>query len=97
MLDIKMVTNHMIYSMHISTSNTLHHITFHCSTYALHSSPLRQLLLKSNVSYISIVTLGAPEVPPGPHLLTDMDSSLTFVSPAITRYPLMLQLDVLLP
>jgi len=34
----------------------------------------------------------APEVPLGPHPLTDMDSSLTFAFPVITRYPLMLQL-----
>jgi len=32
-----------------------------------------------------------PEVPPRPHPLADMDSSLTFASPVIPRYPLMLQ------
>ena len=35
----------------------------------------------------------APKVPPGPHPLVDMDSNLTFASPVITRYPLMLQLE----
>ena len=38
------------------------------------------------------VMVWAPKVPPGPHPLVDMDSSLTFASPVITRYPLMLQL-----
>ena len=39
----------------------------------------------------------APEVPPGPHPLVGMDSSLTFATPVNTRYPLMLQLGGLPP
>ena len=39
------------------------------------------------------VIIWALKVPPGPHPLVDMDSSLTFASPVITRYPLMLWLD----
>ena len=35
------------------------------------------------------VMVWAPRVPPGPHPFVDMDSSLTFASPVITRYPLM--------
>ena len=38
------------------------------------------------------VMVWAPRVPPGPHPLLNMDGSLTFASPVITRYPLMLQL-----
>ena len=38
----------------------------------------------------------APEVPSGPNPLADMDSSLKFASPVITRYSLMLQLCGLL-
>jgi len=48
---------------------------------------------------MSRVMVWAPEVPPGPHPLVDMDmdSSSTFAFPVITRYPLMLQLGGLLP
>jgi len=46
---------------------------------------------------MSKVMVWAPEVPLGPHSLVDMDSSLIFTSPVITRYPLMLQLGGLLP
>ena len=42
------------------------------------------------------VMVWAPKVLPGPHPLVDMDSSLTFASPVIARYPLMLQLGGLL-
>ena len=38
------------------------------------------------------VMVWAPKVPPGPHPLVDMDSSLIFASPVITMYPLMLGL-----
>ena len=50
------------------------------------SSPFRVLVTSLRVM------VWAPKVPPGPHPLVDMDSSLTFASPVITRYPLMLQL-----
>ena len=42
---------------------------------------------------MSRVMVWAPEVPPESHPLMDMDSSLTFASLVITRYPLMIQLD----
>ena len=43
------------------------------------------------------VMVWAPQVPPGPHPFVDMDSSLIFGSPVITRYQLVLQLGGLLP
>jgi len=43
------------------------------------------------------VMVWAPKVPQGSRPLVDMDSSLTFTSPVITRYPLMLQLGGLFP
>ena len=43
------------------------------------------------------VVVWAHKVPPGPHPLADMDSSLTVASPVITRHPSMLQLGGLTP
>ena len=46
---------------------------------------------------MSRMMMWAFEIPPGPHPLEDMKCSLTFASPIINRYPLMLQVGRPLP